>query len=269
VSGLRSSLYECSVMHHRLAPKEHRFRHPVFMFFLDLDEIDRLSETLTLFSRNRFNAYSFYDRDHLAVAGQTTKHTILAWLKHEGVDVERSDRVFLLTFPRVFGYIFNPVSFYFCMRESGEPLCAVAEVGNTFGEYKRFLVPRTEDGSSHLFTLSTPKEFYVSPFFDLDIRFEFRLRMPGERLAIHVNDHDGTRRVLETSLTGRKRLLTNSCLAWFIVLYPLMTLKVILLIHWHACLLFLKRIPYIKKAARPEQQVDVIHPHQSLIQNRK
>jgi DUF1365 family protein len=256
-------------MHHRLAPKEHRFCHPVFMFCLDLDEIDRLSKTLTLFSRNRFNAYSFYDRDHLAPEGETAKNTLMTWLENEGVDVRGNDRIHLLTFPRVFGYTFNPVSFYFCMRESGEPVCAVAEVGNTFGEYKRFLVPLSEDGSSDLFVLSTLKEFYVSPFFDLDTRFEFRLRMPGERLAIQVDDHDGNHRVLATALTGRQRTLTNSCLAWFIIWYPLMTLKIILLIHWHALLLYLKRIPYIKKAARPEQQVDVIHPHQSLTQNRK
>lgn len=256
-------------MHHRLAPKEHRFRHPVFMLCLDLDEIDRLSKTLALFSRNRFNAYSFYDKDHLAAAGETAKHTIMAWLKHEGVDVRGDDRIHLLTFPRVFGYIFNPVSFYFCMRKSGEPVCAIAEVGNTYGEHKRYLVPLSEDESAGLFVLSVPKEFYVSPFSDLDIRFEFRLRMPGDRLAIQVNDHNGARCVLVTALTGSQRPLTNFCLAWFIVQYPLMTLKVILLIHWQALLLYFKRVPFFRKAARPELQVDVIHPHQSLLQNRK
>ena len=256
-------------MHHRLAPKEHRFRHPVFMFCLDLDELGRLSKTLALFSRNRFNVFSFYDKDHLAAEGETVKHTLMAWLRQEGVDIRENDRIHLLTFPRVFGYIFNPVSFYFCMRESGEPVCAVAEVGNTFGEFKRYLVPVSERRSSGLFVLSAPKEFYVSPFSDLDIRFEFRLRMPGERLSIQIDDYDGTRCVLVTALTGSQRPMTNSCLAWFIVRYPLMTLKVIFLIHWQALLLFLKRIPFFAKAARPERQVDVIHPHQSLIQNRK
>jgi DUF1365 family protein len=269
VPGIKSHLYECSIMHHRLAPRQYRFRHPIFLFCLDLDEVQALSNHLALFSHNRFNVYSFHDKDHLAGKGETVKDNLIHWLRNKGVDASEKDRILLLTFPRVLGYTFNPVSFYFCLRPSGEALCAVAEVGNTFGEFKRYLVPRIGDRDSTRFVLDTPKEFYVSPFMPLDVRFEFRLQLPGGRLALRVLDHAGKECLLTTSLSGRQRNFNASNLARFLVRYPLMTLRVILLIHWHAMKLYLKKIPYIQKAAQPEQQVDVMRPHASLIRDTK
>jgi DUF1365 family protein len=256
----RSTLYECRVWHHRLEPKEHQFRHNVFMFWLDLDELDQIPKNLALFSHNKFNAYSFYDRDHLAEEGETIKENIFQWLKQNNVELQQDDKVMLLTFPRVFGYTFNPVSFYFCFRKSGDPFCAIAEVSNTFKERKRFLLPTTGSELSNRFELRAPKHFYVSPFAKLDIEFHFRLRVPNSRMSILVDDYEGPNRILTTSLTGRQKALTNSRLAWFTLRYPLITLKVIFLIHFQALLLYLKRIPLIGKAANPELQIDVLIP---------
>ncbi len=267
MSAFRSRLYECRVMHHRLAPREHRFEHRVFMFWLDLDEIDAISKRVLLFSRNRFNAFSFHDSDHAPCGGDSAKADILSWLRQQGADICEDDRIMLLTFPRVVGYVFNPVSFYYCYRRSGEPVCAVAEVGNTFGEMKRYLLPAPSEENPNRFDLLTPKRFYVSPFSELDVDFHFQLLAPDDRLAVRVDDYEGSQRILKSSLTGRARSLSNARLAWFSVKYPLVTIKVILLIHWHALLLWLKKVPFIRKAAHPERQRGVLHPHETLAKN--
>jgi DUF1365 family protein len=262
--GLNSCLYECSVMHHRLLPKEHHFEHSIFMFYLDLDELDQVAQKLFLFGRNRSNFYSFRDADHLPTGSGNLKENVLAYLSRNGVDVTEIKRIMLLTLPRVLGYVFNPVSFYFCFNAKGAPVCAIAEVGNTFREMKLFLLRREEMTENQLFRQITPKHFYVSPFSNLDLSFDFKLRPPGEKLEIHVDDCDGNEKTLMTTLTGRRAALTNARLSWFSLKYPLVTLKVIFLIHWHALLLYLKKVPFHRKAANPAMQCDVLNPHSSL-----
>ena len=262
---MNSGLYECRVMHHRLAPKVHHFRYGIFMVALDLDEIDAVAARVPFFSRNGANIYAFRDRDHLTLPGLEdagVKANIVAWLQQQGVAFPGGGRIMLVTLPRVFGYVFNPVSFYYCFDAEGEPLCAIAEVANTFGEMKPYLIgERTPDG---VFRRLTPKHFYVSPFFGLNLTFDFRLRVPGDRLDIHIDDHDGDERVLLTSLTGRRAPLTATRLAWFTLKYPMVTLKVISLIHAHAVALWLKRVPWQRKADNAAHQRGVIKPHTLL-----
>jgi hypothetical protein len=252
-------------MHHRFTPKVHHFRYGIFMFALDLDEIDAVAARVPFFSRNGANVYAFRDRDHLTLPGLEhagVKANIIAWLRQQGVAFPEGGRIMLVTLPRVFGYVFNPVSFYFCFDTAGQPLCAIAEVGNTFGEMKPYLIrERTPHG---VFWRLTPKHFYVSPFFGLNLTFDFRLRVPGDRLDIHIDDLDGEERVLLTSLTGRRAPLTAARLAWFTLKYPMVTLKVISLIHAHAVALWLKRVPWHRKADNATNQRGVLKPHASL-----
>jgi len=294
-SMFRSCLYDCSVMHHRLAPKEHHFRYGIFQFCLDLDELDALSARLRLFHRNRPALYRFNDSDHLPPSGSSrreeapspignrkseignqsrslltsaatsgVKSSLLAWIASQGLPLPADTRVLLLTHCRVFGYIFNPVSFYFCLDAQARPLCAVAEVGNTFGEQKPFLLgPEHFDGEGR-FRRIAPKHFYVSPFSALDLAFDFKLRVPGEQLDIHIDDREGDRPVLLTALTGRRIPLTDANLARLTLKYPLITLRVITLIHWHALKLWWKRVPWHRKAANPHLQQGVLNPHESL-----
>src|SRR5476651_2269022 len=125
---MNSCLYECDVMHHRLSPKDNRFRYRIFLFALDLDEIDALAARIRIFSRNRWNLYTFRDSDHLSVVPGSIKENVIAYLATQGMEFPAGGRILLLTLPRVLGYIFNPVSFYFCFNEREEPIASLAEV---------------------------------------------------------------------------------------------------------------------------------------------
>lgn len=247
------------------------------MFALDLDELDALHRGLRLFSFNRTNAYSFREKDFLPVGeprhNVTTPATpaatpaglkarVLVYLAGHGIDLA-GGRVMLVTLPRVFGYLFNPVSFYFCYDRTGRPVASIAEVTNTFKEMKPFVLgPETRIGGT--FSLRLPKYFYVSPFTDLDVSFDFTLHPPDERLSVQIDDYEAGRRTLTSALTGGRQTLTDARLAWFLVKYPFITLKVISLIHWHALRLYLKNIPWFAKAARPDAQRDLYRPHASI-----
>ena len=249
-------------MHHRLKPKQNRFSYNVFYLWLDLDEVSALEKKLRFFSRNRFNLYAFYDRDHLENGAGETKQCVIKYLEDSGVDTSCIASICLLTFPRVLGYIFNPVCFYYAFDAAGEPLYAVAEVTNTFHEQKPYIL--TQRGSEGHFKLLTPKHFYVSPFSALETCFDFKLRVPQEHLEIHIDDREEGSRSLLSSLTGRRQPLTDTKLLICAFKYPLLTLRVIFLIHWHALLLWMKRIPWHRKGDHPELQRQVLRPHHSI-----
>jgi DUF1365 family protein len=197
---------------------------------------------------------------------RSLKDRVVAYAATHGVDLQ-GGRIVLVTLPRVFGYLFNPVSFYFCYDRHGAPAAAIAEVTNTFREVKPFFLggsclSATTGGGE--FKLRLPKHFYVSPFSDVDVAFDFTLRTPGPRLSVQIDDYVGPDRTLTSTLAGPRRELTSGRLAWFTLKYPALTLRVIALIHWHALRLWLKRVPWFAKAARPGDQRDVFRPHHSI-----
>ncbi len=253
---LNSCLYEVDVMHCRIAPKKHRFTHRIFMFYIDLDEIDTLDRRLPLFTRNRRGIFQFRDDDHLQFGGRSVKENILEYVRQKGVSTPVS-RVMLMTNVRTAGYIFNPVSFYFCFGPDDRPVCAVTEVGNTFGEMKPFFLG-PETLRKDVFRSEQKKYYYVSPFIDLDVPMDFRLKVPGERLFIGIDDLKRNKKFLYTTMTGRRRPLTNGQLLWLGIKIPLVTLKVIFLIHWHAAILhIIKKLPYHRKNENPHLQREV------------
>jgi len=255
-------------MHQRLAPRRYALRHSLFMFYLDLDELEPLAQRLRLFGRNRWNLYSFHDADHLperGAAGAPLRARLVQYLTTQGIVLPAEARIRLLTLPRIAGYVFNPISVYFCFGPAeGTPLCAVAEVGNTFGEHKLYLLPCPDPEDGSLFTLRVPKHYYVSPFSSLTLQFDFHLRVPGEALHLRIDDFDGERRVLRSGLRGQRHPLSDARLAWYALKYPLLTLKVIGLIHWHALRLWLRGVPWHRKADAPHLQREVLRPHSSL-----
>lgn len=282
-------------MHARFAPHPHRFLYRIFFFAIDLDEVEMLPGRLALFSAGRRNIYSFRDEDFLPVQerlhpdGESIvpgspaadrrdalplKQRVTAFAAHHGVDLA-GGRVVLVTLPRVFGYLFNPVSFYFCYDRHGAPAAAVAEVTNTFREVKPYFLgpdalrpasPSAQDsaGLPGTFHLRVPKHFYVSPYSDVDVAFDFNLQLPGPRFSVQIDDFVGSERTLTSAVSGDRRELTSARLGWFTVKYPLITLSIITAIHWQALRLWWKRVPWFAKAARASDQRDLYRPHPTL-----
>ena len=261
--GLRSCLYECRVIHRRLTPKTHRFAYRIFMFSLDLAELPEVARRVRGFGLNFGRLYSFRDADHLAPDDRPVRLKLDEYLATQGVTLPPGARVQLITLPRVLGYVFNPVSFFYCFDAEDRPVCTVVEVGNTFREMKLFFMPAPLPAGD--FHLRARKDFYVSPFSTLDTEFDFRLALPGGKLKVLIDDYDQGKRSLVTSLTGTRAELSTRTLLAFTLKYPLLTLRVIFLIHWQALLLWLKRTPFFQKTAKPEQQKDVLRPHRSLL----
>ncbi len=261
-----NSLYECSVMHSRLKPKRHAFNYRVFMFCVDLDELPQLGKNLMGFSHNRFNLFSINDEDHvtLGVPGGI-RGNLTEWLRQKGISVPADSKIQLITFPRVFGYGFNPVSFYYIFSKSGEALAAVAEVVNTFREMKLYAM--TTIGADQIWKSRVAKNFYVSPFSDPGDEFDFKIGLPAERLKINIDNYSEGELSLVSGIQGEKRSLTSARLMSYLVKYPLLSFKIIIMIHWHALLLWIRKIPFFRKSTRLEVQVDVMRPHSSLSKN--
>jgi len=266
--NINSCLYRARVMHHRLSPKKHQFHYNIFMFYLDLDEIDALSSKLWWMSRNRFNLFNFRDGDHLQLPienpdkTKNTRQHITSYLAENGVEIGNG-RIMVLTNLCTLGYQFNPVSFYYCFDETGSPVCAIAEVCNTFHEMKPYFLG-TASPASNRFRLNTRKDFYVSPFIDLDTSFDFRLDIPDQKLKVKINDYDKDGNLFFlSSLAGTKAKLTDANLLIYFCSFPLITLKIIILIHWQAFLLWSKKFSFIRKSDNPILQKEVFRPYKS------
>ena len=232
---MRSAVYTGTLTHARRVPARHVFRYPVSYWLFDLDELPELERRLRLFSVNRRNFVSLRDGDHFD--GAPLKRAVV-----DLADDPTIERVLMLTQPRVLGYVFNPVSFYWCYRGDGSLACMVAELNNTFGERLPEVLRGSELRYEHR------KRLHVSPFFGLDQNYEYAFSEPGaEVLArIHVRDDQG-RRPLTAVLHGHRRELTDRSLAALLLRYPLQPLQVTALIHFEALRLWRKRVPFHHK----------------------
>jgi DUF1365 family protein len=243
-----SSLYVGSVMHRRLQPRMHRFRYRAFWLLLDLDELDELSSRLTWFSHNRSNIFSFYDADHGDGTETSLRLQVERQLSDAGVDLA-GGRIRLLCMPRTLGYCFNPISIFFCYRADGALAALIYQVHNTFGERHSYAI-RVEDQSAALHQ-RCQKLFYVSPFLDMDMRYDFRIAGPDERIAVGISASSYAKPVLNAVLTGRRRGLTDRNLMFIFLKIPAITIKVIAAIHWEALRLWAKGIRLHRRPSPP------------------
>ncbi|MDF2749701.1 MAG: hypothetical protein K0T00_876 [Gaiellaceae bacterium] len=234
---MRSALYTGSLTHSRRTPARNVFRYPLSTWLLDLDELPQLERRLRLLSVNRRNVVSLHDRDHFD-GDRPLKQAVLDFVGDPEVE-----RVLVLTQLRVLGFVFNPVSFYWCYRRDGSLACMVAELNNTFGERHPELLRGGGLAYEH------EKHLHVSPFFGLDGSYEYAFSEPGEQVWARIHVKEGAARPLTAVLHGRRRELTNASLAAMLLRYPLMPLQVVALIHWQALRLWLKRVPFHHKPA--------------------
>ena len=253
-----SCLYFGRVMHARLRPFSHRFAYRVFSLFVDLDDLPALSRRMMLFSHNRWNMFSLFDRDFGPRDGRPLKDWIEEKLAAAGIELP-GGRVRLLCFPRLFGYVFNPLSIWFCY-DSEERLAAVLyDVSNTFGEAHGYLFQVARDREpGQPIEQACSKGFYVSPFMDMKATYRFRLTEPGARLALRIDQETvNGRGFVATHKASRAPLgdftLLRACFA-----YPLMTLKVIGGIHWEALHLWRKGARLRPRPAPPPLDVTVV-----------
>lgn len=242
-----------SVYHRRLNPVVHAFRYPVFSLLLPLSRIDRSDRGI--FSVNRANLFSFWFADHGARDGSHPLPWVRALLEREGIAA--TGEIWLQCFPRMLGYVFNPVSFWYCHNPEGALIAVLAEVNNTFGERHNYLLAH-QDGRPITAndTLSASKCFHVSPFMPVcgSYRFRFRHSPEFDRHLARIDYTSASGDELHTALSGVSRPLSRTTLLRAFFAYPWMTLGVMLRIHWQAMRLWLKRVPFFHKPEPPLEE---------------
>jgi DUF1365 family protein len=253
---LRSTLYIGSVTHRRMRPKPHRLRYRVFWLLFDLDEMDALPKRLRLFTHNRFGALSLHDVDHGDGSSIPLRQQVDRHLQEAGIDIEHGP-VRLLCMPRIFGYAFNPLSVYFCHRPDERLMAVLYEVHNTFQERHSYLIP-VSSAPDPVIVQECRKEFYVSPFMDMDVEYKFRLSPPHESIGVRIDVSNSTGPILTASLAGKRAALTDARLLRVLATHPALTLKVITAIHWHAFLMLLKGFKVRPRPLAPRNPVTVV-----------
>jgi uncharacterized protein len=253
----RSALYAGSVAHRRLRPKPHRLRYRVFSLLLNLDEIPALCRRLRLLSHRRFNLFSFDERDHADGSGGSLRAWAESHLIRAGIDLEGGP-IRLLAMPRVLGYGFNPISVWFCHHRDGALVALLHEVHNTFGERHTYLIPVTSGDASAQINQGCAKQFYVSPFIGMDMRYEFRIHPPDDRLSLVIRGSDADGPLIVASMAATRYELSDAALLRAFIRTPLLTLKVIGGIHWEALRLWIKGMRLQPHPPAPEHQVSIV-----------
>lgn len=244
------SLCLANVWHKRLKPSVNAFSYRVFYLCFDISETHKLRSKLL--SLNRFNLFSFYDRDHGKRDGSGLERWIRKILSDYDLN-QHSKRIFLLTHPRVLGYVFNPVSFWFCLDDQERLIAVLSEVNNTFGENHNYLIfNRDHSPLQGNQWFEAKKEFHVSPFFEVKGSYKFRFIFNQKKVVAWIDYlSDSKQKSLLTSVICRKIKPSDSKLLAQFLSIPLMTLKVVFLIHWQALKLVIKRNKYVPK---PQQK---------------
>jgi uncharacterized protein len=239
-AGAAAALYFGDVMHARLKPVSHRFRYRVMSLLIDLDRLNEADRQSALFGVNRAALYSFNETDHGERDGSSLRAYAERRAAEHSIDLA-GGRVWLLCYPRLMGYTFNPLSAYFCYRADGQLALIIYEVRNTFGDIHPYVLPvRPGEISAAGVRQQQDKLFYVSPFIEMAMRYHFRVSPPNHNVKLRILESDREGPLLAATFNGRRRALTTAALLRSFFLLPLVTFKIVAAIHWEALRLWLK-----------------------------
>ncbi len=246
-------IYTGKVMHMRMQPFEHRFTYKVFSFLFDLDNINQNPKTSKLLGYNQFNLMSFYEKDHIPkdLKFKTTREYIDHLL--EKANLEKAGKIYLLCYPRFLGFVFNPISIYYCMDENNQIICMIYEVRNTFKERHTYVEPvlETQRVGSEI-RQAREKLFHVSPFMNMDQCYHFRVTKPSEKLTFRIFQTQDEQPSLSATFSAKAMPITTWNTLKAAVKTPFLTIKVVASIHYEALKIWIKGGKY-HKPEKPEQ----------------
>ena len=234
---LKSAIFRGTVVHTRLTPRRHKLRYQVFSMLFDLDELAELDRRFRFFGYNRRAPLAFYDADHGGAGDGALRPWVDAQLANAGISIA-GGAVQLLCFPRIFGYVFNPLSVYYCYDAGGTLAAILYEVCNTHGERHTYIMPATVSGP--VVRQSCAKEFYVSPFIKMDATYHFRITSPQKSVSIVIREDDQDGPILAAAFRGNRIALSSASLGAALAAFPFQSVKVMAGIHWEALLMWLK-----------------------------
>lgn len=254
MNPFNSCIYSGFVTHRRFKPKRHFFTYKTFSLLIDLNELESLEKKINCFSYNRFNILSFYDTDH----GPRDGSSLINWVKNilnESKINIRLGTIKLLCYPRFFGYVFNPLSIFYCYDDNLQLRAILYEVKNTFNEQHTYVFPASL--SSNLILHKCDKKFYVSPFIEMETFYNFRLLKPKNILNVFIKQRDAEGTLLTACQVGKKIEMTSKNLFFQFLTHPLMSFKVILAIHFEAFRLWIKGVKHVKRKIKIKNNLSI------------
>ena len=251
---INSAIYNGQVIHKRFKPKVHHFKYKVFSLLIDLSELEILDKKINFFSFNKFNLISFHEKDH----GERDGSSLKLWVQKnlEKNNIQNTDiKIKILCYPRIFGFVFNPLSVFYVYNLKDQLISILYEVKNTFGEQHTYIFKVTKD--SNLIQNNCSKKFHVSPFIEMDCTYFFRLLKPGNKISVIIDQYDNEDKILYASQDGRRSDLNTKHLIISYLKHPIMTFKIILAIHFEAFKLWAKGIKFIKKKIKIKNNITI------------
>ena len=251
---INSAIYNGQVIHKRFKPKVHYFRYNVFSLLIDLSELETIDKKISFFSFNKFNLISFYEKDH----GERDGSSLINWVNKnlEKNNIPTQDiKIKILCYPRIFGFVFNPLSVFYVYNLQNKLISILYEVKNTFGEQHTYIFKITKD--ENLVQNKCAKKFHVSPFIEMDCNYFFRLLKPGDKISVIIDQYDKEDKILFASQDGIRTEFNSKELIKSYLKHPLMTFKIIIAIHYEAFKLWLKGIKFIKKKIKIKNNITI------------
>ena len=247
-----SSIYNGTVIHKRFKPKTHFFKYNVFSLLIDLSELDQLDKNIKFFSFNKFNLISFFEKDH----GDRDGSSLVEWVKknlNENNISSEDVKIKLLCYPRIFGYVFNPLSVFFIYNSNEKLISILYEVKNTFGEQHTYIFK--VENENNIFQHNCSKKFHVSPFIEMNCDYFFKILKPGEKISVIIDQYHTKEKILYASQDGKRVDFNSKELLKSYLKHPLMTFKIISAIHFEAFKLWTKGIKFIKKKLKIKNNI--------------